>query len=83
MAAQGQQFAYFDELCAAVEQLGRLRWTLRLVITLADDANALTDEQLRTQLLTLAERAARLSAVANSPDPHQICPDCHCAKDDR
>ncbi len=49
-----QQLAHFEQLCAAVEQLGRLRWTLRQVIALADQAPELTDEELRTQLHALA-----------------------------
>ncbi len=42
---------------AAVEEIGRLRRTLRQVITLADDAPTLTDEQLRDRLLALASDA--------------------------
>lgn len=51
--------AYFDQLAATVEELGRSRWMLGQVITLADDAPALTDAQLRTRLLALAESCAR------------------------
>lgn len=50
-----QQRAYFDDLCAAVEQLGRLRWTLRQVVELADQMPELTNQQLRDRLLALAE----------------------------
>jgi hypothetical protein len=49
--------AYFDQLTATVEGLGRLRWMLGQVISLADDAPGLTDAQLRDRLLALADRA--------------------------
>ncbi|MBV8543049.1 MAG: hypothetical protein JO364_13825 [Pseudonocardiales bacterium] len=42
---------------AAAEDIGRLRWALRQVITLADDAPTLTDRQLRDRLLTLVSDA--------------------------
>ncbi|MGH3717640.1 MAG: hypothetical protein ACRDRI_02165 [Pseudonocardiaceae bacterium] len=42
---------------AAAGEIGRLRHTLRQVITLADDAPTLTDQQLRDRLLTLASDA--------------------------
>ncbi len=42
------------DLAAAVEEIGRLRATLRQVITLADDAPTITERQLRDRLLTLA-----------------------------
>ncbi|MGH3721459.1 MAG: hypothetical protein ACRDRI_21945 [Pseudonocardiaceae bacterium] len=42
---------------AAAGEIGRLHWALRQVITLADDAPTLTDEQLRDRLLTLAFHA--------------------------
>ncbi|MGH3833533.1 MAG: hypothetical protein ACRDRS_24375 [Pseudonocardiaceae bacterium] len=45
---------HLADLAAAVEEIGRLRWTLRQVITLADDAPQLTDQQLRDRLLALA-----------------------------
>ncbi len=47
--------AHLTDLRAAVEKLGRLRWTLRQVVTLDDDAPALTDEHLRARLASLAE----------------------------
>lgn len=47
------------DLETAAEEIGRLLWTLRRVIALSDDAPGLTDEQLRTGLLVLAERARR------------------------
>jgi hypothetical protein len=50
--------AYFDQLTETVEELGRSRWTLRQVISLADDASGLTDAQLRDRLLALADRAS-------------------------
>jgi hypothetical protein len=48
---------YLDRLAATVEQLGATRSVLRQVITLADDAPGLTDEQLRNRLVMLADRA--------------------------
>ncbi|HEY3689306.1 MAG TPA: hypothetical protein VGL46_03265 [Pseudonocardiaceae bacterium] len=50
---RGQRPAYFDQLAATVEEIGRLQWLLRQVITLADDAPGLTDEQLRDRLAAL------------------------------
>lgn len=44
-------------LAAAAEEIRRLRWTLRQVITLADDVPTITDQQLRDRLLALAQRA--------------------------
>jgi hypothetical protein len=49
--------AHHADLAAAVEEIGRLRATLRQVITLADDALTFTDQQLRDRLLTLASDA--------------------------
>jgi hypothetical protein len=49
--------AYFDQLTATVEELGRSRWMLGQVISLTNDAPGLTDEQLRTRLLALADRS--------------------------
>ena len=46
--------AYLDELTATVEELGRSRWILGQILTLADDAPGLTDAQLRDRLLVLA-----------------------------
>jgi hypothetical protein len=42
------------DLAAAAGEIWRLRHTLRQVITLADDAPTITDEQLRDRLLALA-----------------------------
>jgi hypothetical protein len=53
----GQRPAYFELLAATVEQLGATRSVLRAVVTLADDAPTITDQQLRDRLLALAERA--------------------------
>ena len=53
----GQRPAYFDQLAATVEQLGATRSVLRAVITLADDAATLSDQELRDRLLALADRA--------------------------
>jgi hypothetical protein len=49
--------AYLVDLVAAAAEIHRLRWTLRQVIALADDAPQLADEQLRARLLVLADRA--------------------------
>jgi hypothetical protein len=46
---------YFDQLAAAVEEIGRLQWTLGQVVTLADDARGLSTEQLRNRLPALAK----------------------------
>jgi hypothetical protein len=48
---------YGDRLAATVEQLHAARSVLRQVITLADDADTLTDQELRARLLTLARGA--------------------------
>jgi ribosomal protein L37AE/L43A len=48
---------YFDRLAATVEQLGATRSVLRAVVTLADDAPTITDQQLRDRLVALADRA--------------------------
>lgn len=44
-------------LAAAVEEIGRLRWTLRQVVALAEDAPTITDQQLRHRLRALASGA--------------------------
>ncbi|MBV8539002.1 MAG: hypothetical protein JO063_08055 [Pseudonocardiales bacterium] len=49
--------AHLADLAAAAGEIGRLRRMLRQVITLADDAPTITDEQLRDRLLTLASDA--------------------------
>lgn len=51
--------AYLANPGAAAEEIGRLRWELRKVVTLADQAPTLTDQQLRDQLLALAGSCAR------------------------
>jgi transposase-like protein len=51
--------AYFEQLAATVEEIGRLRWLLRQVVTLADDAPTLTDDHLRARLASLAELSTR------------------------
>ena len=48
--------AYLADLGAAAEEIGRLRWSLRQVIALAEDAPGLTDAQLRERLLALADQ---------------------------
>ncbi|MGH3885514.1 MAG: hypothetical protein ACRDSZ_02920 [Pseudonocardiaceae bacterium] len=45
---------YLDRLTAAVEQLAAPRSILRQIITLADDAPTLPDQELRERLLALA-----------------------------
>jgi hypothetical protein len=45
---------YPVSIAAALDEISRLRRTLAQVITLADDAPTLTDDQLRDRLLTLA-----------------------------
>jgi hypothetical protein len=47
---------YFDRLAATVEQLGATRSVLRAVVTLAEDAATLSDQELRARLLALADR---------------------------
>jgi ribosomal protein L37AE/L43A len=50
--------AYLADLVAAVEEIGRLRWALRQIIALAEQAPTITDElELRTRLVALADRA--------------------------
>ena len=49
--------AALADLGAAAEEIGRLRWKLTQVVTLADDSVGLTDQELRTRLLALAARA--------------------------
>ena len=51
--------AYLVDLGAAVEEIGRLRWTLAQVIALADDSPTITDVELRARLQTLVESGAR------------------------
>jgi ribosomal protein L37AE/L43A len=51
--------AYPVDLAAAIGEISRLRWTLVQVITLADDAPTITDEQLRTRLRALTPRTVR------------------------
>jgi hypothetical protein len=38
--------AYFDQLTATVEEIGRLRWMLGQVLSLADDAPGLTQHTI-------------------------------------
>jgi hypothetical protein len=47
------------DLGAAVEEIGRLRWVLRQIIALADNAPTITNEQLRDRLVALAASGAR------------------------
>ncbi|MGH3670640.1 MAG: hypothetical protein ACRDSH_08380 [Pseudonocardiaceae bacterium] len=48
---------YFDRLAATIEQLHAARSVLRRVITLANDADMITDQEIRARLLTLARDA--------------------------
>jgi hypothetical protein len=54
----GQRPAYFEQLAATVEEIGRLRWLLGHVVILADDAPTLADVDLRDRLRALAESCA-------------------------
>ena len=56
---------YFDQLTATVEELGRSRWMLGQVLSLADDAPGLTNVQLRDRLTMLADWAR----MAPGPGP--------------
>ncbi|MGH3709269.1 MAG: hypothetical protein ACRDRQ_14455 [Pseudonocardiaceae bacterium] len=49
--------AHLADLASEVGEIGRLRWTLRQVIALADQVDTLTDEQLRDRLLALVADA--------------------------
>jgi hypothetical protein len=40
-----------EALCGSRGEIGRLRWILRQVCALADDAPTITDQQLRDRLL--------------------------------
>jgi hypothetical protein len=51
--------AYLVDLCAAVEEIGRLRWRPAQIVALADAAPTITNEQLRDRLLALAESCTR------------------------
>jgi hypothetical protein len=51
--------ALLGDLGAVAQEIGRLRWILRQIIALADDAPQLADVELRTRLLALAESCAR------------------------
>jgi hypothetical protein len=55
-AVSSSRPAYLADLGAAAEEIGRLRWALRQVIALAEDAPGLTDAQLRERLLALADQ---------------------------
>jgi hypothetical protein len=47
--------ALLGDLGAAAQEIGRLRWALVQVVTLADELPKLTDVELRDRLLELAE----------------------------
>jgi hypothetical protein len=48
--------ALLGDLGATAQEIGWLRWVLRQVVMLADNAPGLTDEQLRNRLSGLADR---------------------------
>jgi hypothetical protein len=50
---------YWATLGAAAQEIRRLRWALAQLITLAEEMPKLTDVELRTRLLMLAELGAR------------------------
>jgi hypothetical protein len=56
-------------LWETAQEVGRWRWLLQQVVTLADEMPHLTDEQLRDRLAALAVRAQRDDGTASSPDP--------------
>ncbi len=58
--------ALLGDLSTAVEEIGRLHWTLAQVITLADEIPKLTDVELRDRLLALAECAGRVCGCASA-----------------
>jgi hypothetical protein len=62
----GQRPAYFEQLAATVEEIGRLRWLQRQVITLADDAATLSARELRDRP-DGAGRQAQVGAASLSP----------------
>jgi hypothetical protein len=49
--------ALLTDLGAAAQESGWLRWVLRQVVMLADNAPGFIDEQLRNRLTALADRA--------------------------
>lgn len=59
---------HFDRLAATVEQLG----VLRQVITLADDAPTITNEQLLDRLLALAELCAPVRLHARQQQDNMV-----------
>jgi hypothetical protein len=46
--------ALLGDLGAVAQEIGRLRWILRQVVALVDEAVGLTDQELRDRLLALA-----------------------------
>jgi hypothetical protein len=57
------------DLGTAAEELGRLHWTRRQIITLADDSATLSNKELRD----------RLALPGHPQDRDQICPECRAA----
>ncbi len=47
--------AYLADLGAAAQEIGRLRWTLRQVVMLADEMSKPTDVEPRDRLLAFAD----------------------------
>jgi hypothetical protein len=51
--------ALLGDLGATADEVGRLRWTLRQLCTLADQAPTISNKQLRDRLTALADSCAR------------------------
>lgn len=64
--------ACFDQLCTAVEEIGRLHWLLHQVVMLADDAPGLADEELRDRGWPRWPTAPGTAALRPSPDPRSV-----------
>lgn len=50
---------YLNDLGAAAEEIGRLRWVINQMVELADAATGITDEQLRDRLKKLTDTTLR------------------------
>ena len=68
----GQRPACFEQLAATIERLGATRSVLRAVVTLADDAATLSDQELRDRLLALADRARLAQPPFTVHDPGNV-----------
>jgi ribosomal protein L37AE/L43A len=60
------------DLAAAAQEVGRLRWALAQVVTLADEMPKLADVELRTRLLALAESCAGEPASPRPEAPERM-----------